>query len=513
MYCARAQIRIATLIVIILTASACKKPPIRIATPTATNKVVDYVARADASMQDAHLYAWRQAESLYQKAYALLPSEEIRKKLLLAHFLIFVRQMDEGIPYSAGEAVMKELCAGDSYEKNLCAAAEWIQNGRKAGQLRLTPAIFRGQDPALESYIILLLFQASPRFDAFSASDSPAAATESPLFLYLNSAKLTSMDPGEFEKKYPQFAEGYECLADHFYQKKQYRKAMAFYQRAVDIVPEYANALIGLGNLTFYVLEDYARAMRYYNAALKQDSSAVAALFGKSLVLQQLGEYTESNATLDRMLAGTIARNQWIDGVPDTQYYRGEGNYLKAYNYYLMKDSLRARDYVDTAAKFLPDAAEIRYLSGLLHYEAKKIEPARLDFLHVSQMGNFNCNAQLTLGFIYEQFKGLQGAQPLPGEKEPAGKKSLQYFAASAGCTEAVVGSLSYQIHTLNTVDLDPQEMASLKARLEQKLSDTRLSSISTIEATIDKVASSTEPEKELFLKHIKDILTRLRAP
>ncbi len=511
MSCSKALIQIC-LLCSVLVLMACKPKPVTVATPAIRPEVAEIVAQANARMRESHLYAWKQAESLYQKAYALAPAKEIQSDLMLARFLTLVRQIDEDIPCPEAETLIRELGTGDAYQRNLGIMAEWILNGRKVGQLKLNAPIFRGQDPALESYINLLLFEATPRFDAFSSQSPQPTAQESPLFLYLNTAKLTSIDSAEFERRYPQFAEGYACLADHYYQKKQYRKALSFYEKAVDLIPEYINALVGLGNLNFYILEDYARAMRYYDTAIKRDTSSAAALFGKSLVLQQLEEYSESNALLDRMLSGRLARHRWIEGVPDAQYYQGEGHYLKAYNHYLMNDPVKAREYVDIAAKFLPDAAEIRYLSGLLYYESKNMEPARRDFLHVTQMGNYNCNAQMNLGFIYEQFKETYGTQPLPGDKEPAAKKSLQYFVAAAGCMEAVSGSLSYQIKNLNTLDLDPKEIAALKVRLEQKLTDVRSSSATNIGKITSRVSASSEPEKDVFLKHLQDILTRLRS-
>jgi tetratricopeptide (TPR) repeat protein len=493
--------------------TACRTRQVSVSAPTISPEALKYTTQGDAQFLDSHLYGWRQAESLYQRAYALNASDELRNKLLLTRFLILVRQFDEDIPNSAAGEIIKDLCAGDPYEKNLCAMAEWIWNGRKIGQLKLNGSIFRGQDPTLDSYIDLLLFKATPKVDAFSSPGTPDRAIASPLFLYLNTGRLTSMEPDEFERKYPNFAEGFEYLAENFFQKKKYRSALVFYQKAIDLIPEYTNALVGLGNIYFYVLEDYVRSGRYYDSALKRDPSCTAALFGKSMVLQQLGSYSESNAVLDRMLVGTVAKNRWIDGVPDEQYYKGQGNYLRAYNYYLMKDPAKARELTDTAKKFMRDTAEINYLSGLLFYDSGDLEAARRDFLRVTQMGNYNCNAQLNLGSVYEQLKGTYGNQPMPGEKEPVEKKSLQYFMAAGGCMDSVAGSLSYQIKTLDSMDLDPSENAALKLRLERKLADVRQSSCSTIEMLKARISNSQAPEKAIFLKYLEEILSRLRTP
>jgi tetratricopeptide (TPR) repeat protein len=471
---------------------------------------MELAKQGDARMCDAHLYGWRQAEALYQKAYALNASDELKRKLLLSRFLVLVRQIDEDIPYPETGKVLNELCAGDSNQKNLCRIAEWIKNGRKAGLLNLSGSIFKGEDQTIESYINLLLFQAIPQVDAFAESGNSYADQESPLFLYLNNGKLALMDPVEFEKKNPQFAEAFEALADHYFQKKKYRLARSFYQKAIDLVPEYINAFLGLGNISFYVLEDMGKSTYYYSAALKRDPSSTAALFGKSLVLQQLGGYQESNEVLDRMLALNITRNKWVDGVPDVQYYQGQGNYLKAYNHYLMKDPVKARELVDMAKKSLPQSLEIICLSGILNYEANNLEPARQDFLSVAGAGN--CNAQLHLGYIYEQLSAANGNQPLPGEKETAGVKSTQYLIQTGECLESTLGSLSYRIRTMDLSELEPQEQTFLKSRMEKKLSDTRISTCSTIEMIIGRISKSSTPGKEYILKHLNEILSRLRS-
>jgi hypothetical protein len=176
--------------------------------------------------------------------------------------------------------------------------------------------------------------------------------------------------------------------------------------------------------------------------------------------------YQESNEVLDRMLALNITRNKWVVGVPDVQYYQGQGNYLKAYNHYRMKDPVKARELVDTAKKSLPKSLEVIYLSGLLYYEANNLEPARQDFLNVAGAGN--CDAQLYLGYIYEQLAAANGNQPLPGERETAGVKSTQYLVQTGECLESTLGSLSYRIRTMNLSELEPQEQAFLKSRMEK---------------------------------------------
>jgi hypothetical protein len=49
-----------------------------------------------------------------------------------------------------------------------------------------------------------------------------------------------------------------------------------------------------------------------------------------------------------------------------------------------------------------------------------------------------------------------------------------------------------------------------MKARLETKPVEAGLSSISTMDKIIERIAASSEPERDLFLKHVKDIDSRL---
>jgi len=95
--------------------TGCRTGQVRVSAPTISPEILDYIAQGDAQFRDSHLYGWRQAESLYQRAYALNASDELRKKLLLTRLKILTRQFDEDIPRSA---------AGDPHEKNLCAKVD-----------------------------------------------------------------------------------------------------------------------------------------------------------------------------------------------------------------------------------------------------------------------------------------------------------------------------------------------------------------------------------------------------
>jgi tetratricopeptide (TPR) repeat protein len=494
---------------------ACKTKHVTVSAPKISSEVAQHVAEGDTYLQNASLYGWRLAEAAYQKAYNLSGSEKIKKKLLLIRFLILIRQIDEDIPYHKTAEVIKELCTGDEDQQTLCAIAEWFKNGKNGGQLKLNNPIFRGDDPAIESYLNLLLFQAIPHIDLFQELQiCGSKSIESPLFLYLNPTKLSSIDPDEFEKNYPQYAEGFEFIGEALFQNKKYRTARTFFQKAIDLIPNYTISMIGIGNIYSYGLEDFEKALHYYEQALDRDSSNVAAMFGKGMALQQMGKYQESNATLDLMLAGNLTRKKWIDGIPYAQYYKGEALYLKAYNHYLMHSNDKARELIDSAKKILSDSQEINYLSGLLSYQSNDLESAREDFLRaVGDLNYTSCNAQFHLGLIYQQLGAASGSQPIPTkEEESSGKKTVQYLTGAGACMESAVKSLKFQIDSLSLIDLDPNELLILKGKLEKNLLDMRISSSSTIEMIISQISMSEIAEKEVYLKYLNEILSRHRA-
>jgi tetratricopeptide (TPR) repeat protein len=482
----------------------CRPRQVAVPAPKVNTEANAYVAEADSHSRDLHLYGWRKAEALYTKAYALTGSDAVKKKLLLTRFLILIRQIDEDIPYSASDVIIRDLCAGDAYQQALCSIAKWYMDGKNVGQIKLDSPMFKGEEPSLDSYLNLLVFDAVPRRDAFAVSDIP-----SPLFLYLNPGKLLAMDTAEIEKNYPQFAEAYDHIAESLFQKKKYRAARAYFHKAIELIPDYTHSYIGLGNIYFYALEDYETALRYYDTALDSDHSSPGALWGKGLSLHQLGRYQESNAVADQLLIARISRNQWIGDVPDFQYYRGEGNYLKAYNYHLMREPARAREFVDAAKKSLPDSEDINYLSGLMFYLAKDLESARIDFQRVIQRGNYNCNAQLHLGLIYQQLKN-SAESSIP--KDESEKKADTYLLGAGACLESTVLSLRTELNLLDSTDLEPQERFVLRGRMQKRLLDEHLASCSTIEMIMRKLSENGTGEKSVYLTLLNEILARLRG-
>ena len=58
-------------------------------------------------------------------------------------------------------------------------------------------------------------------------------------------------------------------LGTAYYNKKKYHIALTYYLKALDIDPDYANALIGIGNV-YIALKDYDKALSFFNQAIEK---------------------------------------------------------------------------------------------------------------------------------------------------------------------------------------------------------------------------------------------------
>ena len=453
---------------------------------------------------NSHLHGWQQAEALYEKKLADNPTEKIKDKLRQIRFLILLRQIEENIPNPHIAEIIEDLCAGDERGKRLCEVAKWVQNGKKFEELKLNYHAFTEDDPFFESYLTLLLFQNAPQFDVFSLAES-LATTNSPMFLYMNPYALISINPDEFEKLYPDFAEGFVVLAEQLFNGTKYSLSRKFYQKALELIPDYTKALSGIGDI-YYAIEDYERALHYYNLALRHVPADITVLFRKGLTLHQFKRYEESNDVMDHMLRLDTAQDKQVGGT--LQYYHGQGYYIKAYNHYLLNDRVKAREFVDSAKKLLPQQrhTEIRYLSGMLFYESQDWESARQEFM---SLNGASCNASLHLGFIHEKLNAAN-ENTMPAEKASE-HESVPFFIEAATCMRSEISLFASRINNFDLSAFEPVEQERIKSNLNRKLLNLKNSSSSDIKLIIDRIDEyvSGSRKRELSI-HLDSILKSL---
>ena len=526
--------------------SGCRTKPATLASPASPSAealAAEQLAQGDAHFEEAHLYGWRRAEGAYRRAYELQPAASTKEKLMLTRFLIMSRQMDEDIPDPRQNETVKELCADPATQRDrlLCTLATryrrgiWLKmpEGQAPAKIRADQGLFDLERSPVDAYLYSVCIRSESIETPPEKPEAFEKYKDTPLFIYLDLSKRGVQKLLEVEKTLPQFAEMFDYMGEELFQRKRYNGAKTYYRKALDLIPDYTRSLNGLGNIYTYVVEDYEKAIQYYDGALKHDPRNTAAFFGKGVALHNLGRHEDSNAALDSMFLTDISRRGYASE-NNMRYYQGEAYHLQAYNHYLMKNPVRARELVNQAKKYLPDSEEANYLSGLLYYEENNVEAARGEFLKVIQRGGSNCSAQLYLGLIYHARKGVVDRENPPDtrmprggdfeklkksideqfpDKDPGEKRALNYFLRSCSCMDTAVKGLGDQIRAVASLDLEEADKVVLKGRLEQKLFEFRLSSKSMIESMLKVVADDEMEEKQNYLNMMNEILSRVAPP
>lgn len=485
-------------------AGACRPRPLPVRTPVGPpvpkELIEEYIAQGDRLYQAMHLSAWRRAEDAYTRAYVLAPRQDIHDKLTLVKLLRMTREIDEDIPCPTLDEDVAFICQAtlDARTQGFCDLARGYAAGPVAAaqQLkRIDPSVLQTEASPLDAYFFTLharTFGLEAKDDDFRKQLGEKYKS-SPLFMYLN----LGMGSSRVTEQYPDFAEAWEFAAEMNFQRGQLKPARTGFARALELVPDYTRAIIGLANIYFFKLEDYENALKTYSNALKWDPESTAALFGKGAALHHLDRYDDSNAALDLMLATDLSRRGRVTR-ESVQYYRGEANYYKAYNYHLKNDAQRARELIDAAKQDLPRSEEINYLSGLLYFNAGQLTAAKLDFEKAAGKGR-NCYAFHYLGLI---------------EFKIGGPTAASQFLTCSRCLERSLRTYWQNIQSLSDLDIEPGEKEALRLRMEMKLVSYRDSSAELVQRMIGLIRSETLDEKlkKAYTETMTDLLAKIRT-
>lgn len=141
----------------------------------------------------------------------------------------------------------------------------------------------------------------------------------------------------------------YNLIGDRFEQgfvylgKGRFRRAMAFFNRAVESEPDSANAYFGRG-LVYHQVEQYEQAIADFDKAIEIDPEHPYAHFQRGFVYHQLEQYEEAVADFSRAIE--IRPEEWVYMLR-----------AAAYNY-LGQAELAQADY-DRAAELAPQVETI----------------------------------------------------------------------------------------------------------------------------------------------------------
>jgi ankyrin repeat protein/Flp pilus assembly protein TadD len=357
-------------------------------------KYQELIRQGDDFFIGHHLYGWRRAAALYEEAYRIKKTPQLRDKIFLTLGLIIIREKDEKI---ITPLVYERVDKLGNFQLNprqeyLHAIIQDYRNTpiyrEKEGKLRaktkrpVNIGIFDIHQNPLDAYLYLYyLNYFSYDFsvynkelaEIFKSNDLYGMIRKyedalSPLFIYSNFKPSTPiLEAGE---KDPYFAELFYLIGNHAFKKNNFRKAARYFEKALNLIPDYTKALNGIANILYFTVQNYAEALEYYEKTLALDPVNPVALFGKGVSLHHLNRLTASSAVFDKMLA-------------IQPLHHGEAYYYKAYNYYFLENIPKAIELVEKAKILLPRSGEAHFLSGLLYFGEGKMKKAEADFLKV----------------------------------------------------------------------------------------------------------------------------------
>ena len=144
-------------------------------------------------------------------------------------------------------------------------------------------------------------------------------------------------------------------------QLQRYQEALATYEKAIDIKPDYPQALYGKGKALFQ-LKKYQESLIAYDQAIQIQPNYLEAWTNRGFVLVRLKRYSEAIATVDKAL-------QLKNDEPQVWQLKGD-IFIKISQY---NDAIKA---YEQAINFQADNPELWYKKGLAFQNLKQYEEA-----------------------------------------------------------------------------------------------------------------------------------------
>lgn len=185
----------------------------------------------------------------------------------------------------------------------------------------------------------------------------------------------------------PEFSDADYPLGGYALQRRPYPdidEAIRRYVRAAAAFPQSPAIATSLG-LAYQGIEDWRASLTAFDAALALVPDHPDALRGRIVSLSTLEEHRAAIESATRLAEG--------------RWYRGEGYYWRAWNYFQVEQYDLARADADSMKSLLVNS-RASMLSGLIYWRLRQLDPAEVDFeLSVTQDAG-NCQASTFLGGV-----------------------------------------------------------------------------------------------------------------
>ena len=458
-----------------------------------------YMAEADTYFRQQHLYGWRKAASLYQRAREIKDTPELSHKLLLTGVLLITRERQENIPSASPEA-LDELCGepAEAPGAKLCGLARaYLRVKEKPKYDFPGPVISPGPvDPIVSAYLDLLAVAAAdPSGYEHARNQFIENFPSSPFTLYILH-KEGRPDVEGLPEPEDHFAEHHLYRGGLLLERTKYAAGIESLARAIELVPDYTKAYTALGDFWLFHRPRQQRGDQKFRecVVLRPGESrrpfregGVSALCG--------GEHRVEHNT--GSAAGETASDGTISDQKLASYYRDQIPYYQGYNHYLSGSLGEAREWIDQAKQYQPESEMVSYVSGLIYLRDHSLVSAETDLEDATRTGEI-CDAYYRLGLIND-------------EDEP--KRAVSLFLAAAYCTVNEVQQLERSLQRLHQMDLDEASRLALRLNLRASLEKRRESAIATLEDMIIRTRPKTVTQETIHIETMIELLSDLKKP
>lgn len=436
----------------------------------------DQVNRAYAGslLEKGHYLAFKKAFGLFRGLYARPPLRpKVAADYVRAGLLLALRERQIGLDDPATLAEVNRVIGEDSALAAFASPALIIssipprtrgvmrdiatENWNKAGQDRLQAAgdelRSRSASDELSAAVLAAWACSGGRFSPMWRDPAEFLKTfRDSLLIKYALAICGEADPDilkEILAREPEFAEAHYHLGEAAVREKKLFDAEDHLLRAIKAIPESPQPLILLAGI-YFATEEFATSLEFYDLALEISPEYRDALLGKAMSLAYLGRHDESMKVLDRMLE----LGYWL---------LGESHYWLAWNFQALKRFPGALRHADEAKSRLPTNTHVFSLAGALALETGELGRAEKDFLESLNHDPSNTESLFGLGTLYS----------LQARWGPA----AEFFEKAGRAYDAEGEALSAAIEDLKASGLPPARKARLVQRRAGQLERVRFES------------------------------------
>jgi tetratricopeptide (TPR) repeat protein len=193
----------------------------------------------------------------------------------------------------------------------------------------------------------------------------------------------------------PDYAEALSNRGNILHELKRFEEALASYDRAVELRPNYAEALFNRGN-TLHELKRFEEALASYDHAVELRPDYAEAFLNRGNTLHELKRFEEALASYDRLLK---LRPDYVEPLLN------RGNTLHE-----LKRFEEALASYDRLLKLRPDYAEALFNLGSTLHELKRFEEALASYDRLLKLRPDYAEALLNRGNTLQALKRFEEA-------------------------------------------------------------------------------------------------------